>query len=153
MFELVCVTTSGWISDNQKEEVICSGKILVADIMSLKTDDILTVNLPLRYSDTGLKNASKSLSKNETEVPHPKLELRIKNLSSIKSYFAPQYGDYIEGIKMTESDPFSKQLLKLSIARLMRAATYLSIQAQDVEGIFNFKYPIFSYICFIVSFF
>jgi len=149
--EIVSAYNDGWLKENQKEEVICTGEILVADIISLKANNVLTTTIPMKYTEIKAKALTKSSSttNNENELVPPKLEVRIKNLSSVASYFAPVSDDYVEGVKI-DDDTWSKQLIKLSIARGKRIYTYLSIQGEELQAIFNFKYPVFSYLCFMV---
>lgn len=104
----------------------------------------------MKYTDAKLKAVAKQNNVSEKDLPQPKIEVRLKNLSSLKSYFAPPYADYIEGVKF-DSDTFSKQLMKLSISRLKRIITYISIKLTELESIFHFKYPLFSYICLLVN--
>ena len=150
--ELVCAYNDGWIKDNQKEEVICTGEILVTDIMSLKQDNNLIGNLRLKYTEAKLKTLAKQFNASDLESMQSILEVRIKNLSSITSFFAPPCDDYIEGVKISD-ETVSKQLMKLSMSRAKRIITYLALQSAEFQGIFNFKYPFFSYICLLVRFF
>jgi len=147
--EVVAAYNDGWLKENQKEEVICTGELLVADIISLKANNVLTTTIPMKYTELKLKALTKGCAPNESDLPAPKLEVRIKNLSSMASYFAPVCDDYVEGVRI-DDDTWSKQLIKLSIARGKRIFTYLSLQAEDLKTIFNFKYPVFSYLCLMI---
>jgi len=146
--EVVCAFNDGWLKENQKEEVICTGEILVADITSLRANNILTTTIPMKYTEIKAKALAKTSTTSDPELIAPKLEVRIKNLSSVASYFAPVSDDYVEGVKI-DDDTWSKQLIKLSIARGKRIYTYLALQAEGLQAIFNFKYPVFSYLCLI----
>ena len=148
--ELVCSYNDGWITESLKEEVICTLEIPVQDLLSLPSNEILQVNLPFKYTDQRKTKVAKSLGINENELPSPNLRLKFNNLSSVKSYFAPPYGDYVEGVKM-DSDTFTKQGLKLSLARIRRIISYIILFFRDIRNLFHFKYPFFSYICALVT--
>lgn len=145
--ELVCAYSDGWITESQREEVICSIEIPVQDLLSLPSQEPLHVNLPIKYTELKKPKAGKG---SEGELT-PKLTLKINNMSSVKSYFAPAYGEYVEGVKM-DSETFTKQFFKLSLARMRRIICWIILFIQDVKDIYRFKYPVFSYICLLVSF-
>ncbi len=147
---MVCIYHEGWIKDSKKEEVICTGEILVADIMSLRNENAISVDVPLKYTEAKQKTMTKSLNVNDPQPVHPKLEVRIKNLSSITSLFAPSCSTYVEGVRIAD-DTLSKQILKLALNRARRMAVYLGLRMVEIQGIFNFKYPFFSYICILVA--
>ena len=148
--EIVCAYNDGWITGKQKEEVICTGEILVADVISTSQNHTLRFKIPLKYTEIKAKTLAKT-SATGNEVPSlPTLDVRLKNISSVKSLFAPPYGDYVEGVKIN-AETWSKQLMKLGLSRAKRIAAYLMIKGQELQGIFNFKYPLFSFVCFIVT--
>lgn len=144
--DLVCAYSDGWITESQREEVICSIDIPVQDLLSLPSQEPLHISLPFKYTELKKPKAAKG---NETEAT-PKLTLKINNMSSVKSYFAPAYGDYVEGVKM-DSETFTKQLFKLSLARMRRIISWIILFIQDVRDIYHHKYPLFSYICLLVG--
>jgi len=144
--ELVCSYNDGWMTQSLKEEVICTLEIPVQDLLSLPSNEILQVNLPFKYTDQRKAKVAKSLGINENDLSSPNLRLKFNNLSSVKSYFAPPYADYVEGVKM-DTDTFTKQGLKLSLARIRRIISYIILFFRDIRNLFHFKYPFFSYVC------
>ena len=146
--EIVCSYNDGWITGKQKEEVICTGELLVADIISVSQNYTLKLKVPLKYTENKAKVVAKNSNVNEIPLS-PVLEIRLKNLSSVKSLFAPPYGDYIEGVKIN-AETWSKQLMKLGLSRAKRIFAYLNLKSLELKSIFNFKYPLFSFVCFLV---
>lgn len=149
--ELVCRYNDGWITGSAKEEIICSAEIPVQDVMSLPAKQILEYNIPFTYTDVRRAKLAKQLNVREQEIVQPTLRLKIANISSARSYFAPSYGDYVETVKM-DGGTFSKQLLKLSVARLTRIAAYLVHVTWNLRNIYHFKYPFFSYLALMVNY-
>lgn len=146
----MCAYNNGWVKENLTEEVICTSEIVVSDVLSLRSNSILTMDLPFKYSDQKRKQILKSSNLNDNDLHDPIIHIKIKNLSTIKSYFAPQYSDYVEGVKM-DSQKFVKQLFKLSLSRIKRVVAYIIVVIRDFNTIYYFKYPLFSSLCFIVS--
>ena len=118
--------------------------------MSQKLNAILTLDIPFKYTDQKKKQLIKSLNINEKDLSDPIVRIKAKNLSAMKSYFAPPYGDYVEGVKM-ETETYSKQFLKLSLSRVRRILTFIRYGLQDLNDTFHFKYPIFSCLAFVVN--
>ena len=147
--ELVCVYNDGWITESQKEEVICTAEIPVQDLISIGSYEILEEIVTFKYTDIKKAKILKGHNVSENDLAPPKIRLKFKNISSVKSYFAPPYGDYVEGVKM-ESDTFTKQYFKLSLARIRRIVSYMILVARDIRDIYHHKYPFFSYIIFLV---
>jgi len=136
--------------ESKTEEVICTGEVLIADIITSSTEDILTLNLPLTYTEVAKKLREETSSQNQKESNSPELYIKIKNLSSVKTLFHPSNTDYIEGVRV-DPDTFSKQQLKLGISRVKRIWTACGAFITDIEDVFHSKYPFFSYICILVS--
>jgi len=148
----VCSYNDGWITESLKEEVICTLEIPVQDLLSLPSNEILQVNLPFKYTEQRKAKIMKTLGVSEETLNTPNIRLKFNNLSSVKSYFAPPYGDYVEGVKM-DTDTFTKQGMKLGLARIRRIISYIILFFRDMRSLFHFKYPFFSYICALVNFF
>lgn len=146
--ELVYRHNSGWIIENKSEEVICTGEILMADILSMDSEHILKDSLELTYTDPQRKN-QQSLYKQKTDSKGPELKFKIKNLSNVKSLLHAPNKDYLEGSKI-ETENVSIQLLRLGIARLRRIILYVGSVIRLIKDIFHCKYPFFSYICILV---
>ena len=147
-FEIVCLHNSGWIVETKSEEVICTGEVLISDILSVDPERILSINLPLTYIEPPKKQEVQNGESKET--PSPELKIIVKNLSNIASFIYPPSRDYIEGVKF-DSEKFSKQSLKLGISRLKRIWTACSFFIMDIENIFRSKYQLFSYLCILVN--
>jgi len=147
--ELVCVYNEGWLKGTRKEEVVCTGEILVPDVVSIRSNHTLGVKLNFQYTESKKKHLSKSLNACESEIPQPCVKVKIKNLSDIKSLFAPSYGDYVEGVVMYP-ETYVKQHFKLSIRRVRRIIRCIGLFIKDVQTIFRFKFPFFSYCCFLL---
>jgi len=146
--EIVCLHNSGWIVETKSEEVICTGEVLIADIMSVNPERILNINLPLSYVEPAKKQETQN---GDSKEPPPPAELKIiiKNLSNIARFIHPPSRDYIEGVKF-DSEKFSKQTLKLGISRLKRIFTACGFFIQDIENIFRGKYQLFSLLCLLI---
>lgn len=145
--DIVAVFNDGWIKEHQKEEIICTGEISVPDILRLGKGEVLTLHLALKYTETRRKMVAKALNLNEGDVPEPTLKIKLKNLSSFKSLFAPSTRDYFEGIKL-DKENYSKQYFKLGFRRIYRIVAQVKIFKNQISDIFNFKYPLFSTLCF-----
>ncbi len=148
--ELVCVYQEGWLKGTRKEEVVCTGEILVPDVISIRSNQSLGVRLNFEYSDSKKKQLSKSLNICESEITQPCVKVKIKNLSNIKSLFASSYGEFVEGVVMNP-ETYVKQHFKLSIRRIRRIVRCIGLFSKDVQTIFRFKYPFFSYCCLLVK--
>ena len=149
--ELVGVHYEGWLKkETRREEVICTGEILVSDILSIRSNGIFNVNINFQYVEAKKKQLLKALSTNEADLGQPLVRVRIRHLSNIKSLFAPVYGEYVEGIAM-DPETYVKQHFKLSVRRTKRIIRYIRLFFADVQTIFNYKYPFFSYCCLFVS--
>ena len=135
---MICGFNDGWIKENHKEQVICSAEICVADIILLFHTHSLNVNLKMTYLDAKKKGNA---------IINPNLKLRIRNISSVKSYFSSPPPMYTEGLKM-ELETYSKNHLKVSFFRVRRILAYMWLINQKMKEIFHFKYPLFSFICF-----
>jgi len=146
--ELVCVYHEGWLKETRKEEVICTGEILVTDIIPIKSDSVFSVVLNFKYTENK-KKTTKAVSLNENEIVQPKVKVKIRNLSNIKSLFAPSYGNYVEGVQM-DTETYVKQNFKLSIRRVRRIIRYIKLFLLDIQAIFHYKYPFFSLCCLLV---
>ncbi len=145
----MCLHNSGWIVETKSEEVICTAEVLIADILSVNPERILSMNLPLTYLEPPKKQDAQNAD--AKEVAAPELKVIIKNLSSIASFIHPPNTDYIEGVKF-DSEKFSKQSLKLGISRLKRIFTACGLFINQIENIFRSKYQLFSYLCLLVKF-
>jgi hypothetical protein len=108
---------------------------------------VLTVHLPLKYSEARKKAIAKALNTNEGDISDPSLKIKVRNLSSFKSLFAPSMRDYFEGIKM-DKENYSKQYFKLGFRRIYRIIAQVKLFNYQISDVFNFKYPMFSTICF-----
>jgi Plant phosphoribosyltransferase C-terminal. len=128
---------------------VASGEISVPDILRLGKGDVLTLHLPLKYTDTRKKAIAKALNISEGDIPDPTLKIKLKNLSSFKSLFAPSMRDYFEGIKL-DKENYSTQHFKLGFRRIYRIIAQVKILRNSVSDVFNFKYPIFSTFCFLL---
>ena len=140
------------MKENLVEEVICTGEIVVPDVLSLRSNSTLTTDLSLKYTDQKKKQILKSSNMNEQDLTDPIVRIKVKNLSGMKSYFAPAYGDYVEGVQM-DTEKYSNQLLRLSLSRVKRVISYIKLVFKDLDDIYHFKYPKFSVLCFLVIFF
>jgi len=147
--ELVCVYNEGWLKGTRKEEVVCQGEILVPDVVSIRSNHTIGVKLNFQYTEHKKKQLSKNLNICESEIPQPCVKVKIKNLSDIKSLFAPSYGDYVEGVIMYP-ETYVKQHFKLSVRRVRRIIRCIGLFIKDVQTIFRFKFPLFSYCCFLI---
>jgi len=107
------------------------------------------VTLPFKYTEQKKAKLIKSLGISESELSPPKIRLKFNNLSSVKSYFAPPYGDYVEGVKM-DTDTFDKQYFKLGLARIRRIISYIIVFIGKIRDVYHHKYPFFTYICALV---
>jgi hypothetical protein len=145
--EIVGVFNDGWITEHHKEEILCTGEIATPDIISLSKSTILTCIVNLRYTEARRKLIYKTPADND--IPEPILRVKIKNLSSIKSFFAPETKDYREGI-IYDTENYSKQYMKLGFKRIYRIINQWKILMSDLNDIYHFKYPVFSYFCLIV---
>ena len=138
---MICGFNDGWIKENHKEQVICAAEICVADIILLFHTSSLSVNLEMAYLDAKKKGHA---------TINPNIKLRIKNLSSLKSFFSSPPPMYTEGLKM-ELESYSKNHLKVSFFRVRRIIAFIWLIAQKTQEIFHFKYPLFSFMCFWVN--
>lgn len=148
--ELVCVYHEGWLKETRKEETICTGEILVSDVIAISSNGTFSVNLNFKYTEIKKKNLLKVMNISETELSQPKVKVKIKHLSNIKVLFGPSYGEYVEGVQM-DPEAYVKQYFKLSVKRMRRIVRSVRLFKADIENIFHYKYPFFSYCCFIVS--
>ena len=140
---------SGWIIENKSEEVICSGEILMADILSMDSEHILRHDLELTYTDPQKRNQQGLFNQKGSHPRNPELKVKIKNLSNMKSLLHAPNKDYLEGSKI-ETENVSLQILRLGIARLKRIILYVGSVIRLIKDIFHCKYPYFSYICILV---
>ena len=148
--ELVCKYNNGWVKENITEEVIATSEIVVPDVLSLRSNSTLSMDMLFKYTENKKKQLLKTLNINEKDLTEPFVRIKVKNLSGLKSYFAPSYSDYVEGVKM-DSEKYSNQLLRLSLSRVKRVISFVKMSIDDFNDIFRFKYPFFSLLCFMVS--
>jgi len=121
----------------------------VPDVLSLRSNSTLSMDMKFKYTENKKKQLLKSLSIPEKDLTEPIVHIKVKNLSGLKTYFAPSYSDCVEGVKM-DSDKYSNQLLRLSLSRVKRIISFIKVTASDFNDIFRFKYPFFSFLCFMV---
>ena len=128
----------------------------MADILSMDSETILRLKLPLKtpelakkpQPDTTPTNVTNK-SKDKDSIP-PELNIKIKNLSTYNSFFHPPTKEFIEGVRV-DDEQFSRQLLKLGIRRTRRIITYIGFIFKEIDDIFHCKYPFFSYLSILVT--
>jgi hypothetical protein len=148
--ELVCVYNSGWVNDKLSEEVVCTSEIVVPDVLSIKSNSTLIMDLPFKYTESKRKQIMKGFNVVSDQDMDPVVRIKIKNLSSVKTNFAPPYDDYVEGVKM-DPETYSKQLLKLGLSRQRRILAFLKLCLRAAEELIYWKYPVFSLISLVVN--
>lgn len=131
------------------EEVICTSEIVVPDVLSLRANSTLTMDMNFKYTEQKKKQILKASNSSEQDLTDPIVRIKVKNLSSMKSYIAPAYGDYVEGVRM-DTEKYSNQLLRLSLSRVKRVFSYVKLVSKDLDDIYHFKYPKFSVLCFLL---
>ncbi len=146
--ELVCVYNEGWLKGTRREEVICTGEILITDVLSIKSDALFSINLNFKYTEYKKKTSKLPLS-HDHDMSCPRIKVKIRHLSTLTSLFAPSYDNYIEGVPM-DTETYVKQYFKLSIRRTRRIITYINLFLKDLKTVLHYKYPFFSYCCLIV---
>ena len=78
------------------------------------------------------------------------LVISLKNLSSLKSMFAKENPNYFEGRYINENE-VNENELKNGFGRVRRIIANINLQINDINDIFQFKFPRLSYICLIVK--
>lgn len=154
-FDIYCLYNDGWIKEHQKEELVCSGSLLVADLISVHDYSILKIKLPMEYSEAKKKSIEKLLASNKSsgealQIPEPFIKLKIKNLSSFKTFFSSPPENYIEGVKF-DPEVYVKYNLRVALHRIKTLFAIIAIKMRELNGLFYFKYPLFSLIMMIVS--
>lgn len=86
----------------------------------------------------------------QIQIPEPYIKVKIKNLSSSKTYFSPSPENYIEGVKH-EKEVYMKYHLKVSMHRLRTIMAKVSLGMENINAVVNFKYPLFSLFVLLVS--
>jgi hypothetical protein len=152
--ELVAVYNDGWITEHHKEEVICSSEILTPDIISLSKDSVLTLNLEMFFPEAKKKLMLKVLNipedKEKELFKNPVMKIKVKNFSSLKSYFVPPTRGYVEGLPM-DRENYNKQHMKIGFRRVYRLYSQFLVFRNHLSNIYNWKYPVFSFFCFLVT--
>ena len=80
----------------------------------------------------------------------PLLLINMRNLSHIKSWFAREHQDYVEGCYMDKKTVIKKEL-KMGFGRLKRIYANSKLSIRNFNNVFRFKYPRFSYFCLVVK--
>ena len=78
------------------------------------------------------------------------LVINMKNLSHLKSWFAKEHPNYMEGMYINKEE-VNKRELKMGFGRAKRIWANCALQINDINEIFRFKYPKLSYICLFVK--
>ena len=78
-----------------------------------------------------------------------RLVLNLKNLSHIRSWFAKEHPNYIEG-GFVNREEVDKKELKMGFGRAKRIVANCDLQINQLNEMFRFKFPKLSYICLIV---
>jgi len=80
------------------------------------------------------------------------MRVRIRNLTSIDSWIAKSPVDYIEDYYI-DKDNVNKNELKMAVDRLKKNMATNILNMMSINDIFQFKFPLFSLIWFLVSLF
>lgn len=149
--ELISITNEGWLSGTHKEEVICSTELLTPDIVSMPRNATLTYKLVMKFPPEKKKLFMKIMGiTNEADFEDPIIRVKVKNLCSLKSFFVPLTKNYIEGLPI-DHENYNKQYMKLGFKRVYRLLSYYKIFRKHITDIYNWKYPLFSFICVAVT--
>lgn len=153
-FDIYCLHNDGWIKEHQKEEIVCSGSLLVGDLLASHTRATLKIKLSLEYSEAKKKNLEKTSkgTGDQAAIPEPYIKLKIKNLCSNKTYFSSSPENYIEGAKF-DPEVYVKYNLRIALHRLKTLFAKIAIEMEKIDAVVKFKYPHFSIVVLCVSLF
>jgi len=117
----------------------------------------LQIELPIEITEQKKKKMEKIVKINSTDQNGECLSinkdalliLNLKNLSHIRSWFAKEHPNYIEG-GFVNREEVDKKELKMGFGRAKRILANCDLQINSLNEIFRFKFPKLSYICLIV---
>lgn len=95
------------------------------------------------------KFANNEQGADSTSLNEACLVVNLRNMSHIKSWFAKEHDNYIEGHYINK-DEVDKKELKMGFGRAKRIFANCKLQINNINEIFRFKYPRLSYLCLIV---
>lgn len=81
---------------------------------------------------------------------NPSISIKIQNLSHFSTCFAPQLENYIEGTRI-DYENVDKKEFKINFNRFNRIVSLFNLAIAETDALFNFKYPRFSYMSWLVN--
>ena len=125
----------------------------MSDLVTMHNLSTLKLKLPLEYTEAKRKVIEKALSSSkggDVQLPEPYIKLKVKNLSSYKTFFSSTPQNYIEGVKF-DPEVYVKYNLRVALHRIKTLFAILSLKMQTFNSVvFHFKYPPFSFVCMLV---
>lgn len=97
-----------------------------------------------------MEKSSKDMT-NSFPLDEPCLIINMRNLSHIKSWFAREHPNYVEGCFMDKKTVIKREL-KMGFGRIKRIISNIRLIIRNLDDVFHFKYPRFSYFALILSF-